>query len=93
MPSIAILAVVETYDARLQDPEGRTKDELRTAAWQALRSNPRIVAIMPENEARLMMHAHDLASRAAGHPGAEIGDILQELLPGAPFQPVGGKKG
>lgn len=94
MPSIAILVTVETDDARLTDPKHHTRDDVRAACLAALHNNPRIVAIMPENEARLMMHAHDLAARAAGASGAELGDLLQEMHPGAPFvRPAGGQKG
>jgi hypothetical protein len=95
--SLAVMIVIETEDARLF-PENM--DNATVAATQALRAAvidalpglSRVVAVMDEEEARLMVSAHAMAARQAGldalfsHPPASYrapGDRHAPVMPGA----------
>lgn len=71
--SIAVMVLIETDDPRL-DPSTinvnttKATATLRQAVIDNLPSLTRVVAVMPEENARLMMSTHDLLSEAVGHP-------------------------
>jgi len=67
---IVALVLLHSDDPRLRDIDVSTKAataSLRQAVIDALPSLTRVVAVLPESEARLMLRAHDIAvSEIAG---------------------------
>jgi hypothetical protein len=68
MPNVAVVVIVATDDPLLLNPiaEAGSLAPLRSAVLAALPSLSRVVAIMPEDEGKLMIAGHMLAAEDAG---------------------------
>ena len=69
MASIAVMVLIETNDPELINASvGTARDtaKLRRAAIRNLPKLTRVVMVLPEEGARLMCLAHDIASSQAG---------------------------
>lgn len=69
MPSIAVICLIETDDPRIDPEKMRSAGDvarMRKAVIENLPKLTRIVAVMPEELARLMVSAHDIAMSLSG---------------------------
>lgn len=72
MAKIVAVVVLSTDDPLLTNPEAAAFPKLRAAVVAALPSLSRIVAIMPEDEGKLMVAGHLMASEDAGIGGLAV---------------------
>jgi len=70
--NIVAVVVLSTDDPLLTDPTTAAFATLRAAVVAALPSLSRVVAIMPEDEGKLMVAGHLMASEEAGIGGLEV---------------------
>jgi hypothetical protein len=66
MPNVIAVIVLSTDDPLLTEPVTGSFAPIRAAVVAALPSLSRVVAIMPEDEGKLMLAGHLMASEAAG---------------------------
>jgi hypothetical protein len=69
MPSFAVTVLIETDDPRIDPGKLQTVSgvaAMRRAIIENLPKLTRVVAVQPEEEARLMFAAHDMACRESG---------------------------
>lgn len=69
MPSIAVICLIETDDPRIDPEKMRSAGDvarMRKAVIENLPRLTRIVAVMPEELARLMMDAHNSVAEELG---------------------------
>lgn len=76
MAALAVMVIIETDDPRLAIPPDlstvRATKAFRQAVIENLPKLTRVVAVMPEEEARFMMTVHMAAAEFAGHEDGVI---------------------
>ena len=75
MTRLVVLALIESDDPRLdpQDGEPASNIALMEGALEALAGHVRhVVAVLPEQDASLMLYAHEMAIREQGATTAHI---------------------